>query len=167
MPVLTKEWFGGQVVRNQTALFRTARSILKNDQDAEDAVQEAILSAYASLDSLREPERFKPWILRILTNKCYDLCRKNRPVVDLSDVEEVIPASGTDCTERLSLWQAVEQLPDDLRTPITLFYYEDLNIRQISLVLDLTQAAVKTRLHRGRERLKLLLGEEGTTDGSV
>lgn len=108
MPVLTKEWFGGQVVRNQTALFRTACTILKNDQDAEDAVQEAILSAYASLDTLREPEKFKPWILRILTNKCYDLCRRKRPAVALSDVEKVLPASGTDCTERLSLWQAVE-----------------------------------------------------------
>jgi RNA polymerase sigma factor (sigma-70 family) len=167
LPAMTRDWFSGQVVRCQTALFRTARTILKSDQDAEDAVQEAILSAYASLAALREPEKFKPWILRILTNKCYDVCRKSHPSVALSDVEEVIPASGTDCTERLSLWQAVEQLPPDFRTVITLFYYEDLNIRQIGGVLGLSQAAVKTRLHRGRERLKILLGEEGTNDGSV
>lgn len=167
MPTLTKEWFSGQVVRNQAALFRTARTILKSDEDAEDAVQEAVLSAYASLETLREPEKFKPWILRILTNKCYDLCRSARPTVALSDVEEVLPASGTDCTERLSLWQAVEQLPADLRTTVTLFYYEDLSIRQISKVQSLTQAAVKTRLHRGRARLRELLGEEGADHGSI
>ena len=162
MPCLTKAWFTGQVVQNQTALYRTARTILKNREDAEDAVQEAILAAYASLDTLRTPESFKPWILRILTNRCYDVCRRSRPTVDLSDVENVLCASGTDCTEIMSLWQAVEQLPDDLRTPITLFYYEDLNIRQICSVLNLSEPAVKTRLHRGRAKLRELLGEEGT-----
>ena len=158
--VMNKAWFSGQVVNNQTAMFRLARTILKNDEDAEDAVQEAILSAYANLDSLREPEKFKSWILHILTNKCYDACRKKRPTVDLSDVEETLPASGTDCTERLTLYQAVEQLPDDFRTAITLFYYEDLSVRQIAGVLGLTEAAVKTRLSRGRQSLRALLGEE-------
>lgn len=158
--VVNKAWFSGQVVNDQTAMFRMARTILKNDEDAEDAVQEAILSAYANLDSLRNPEKFKSWILHILVNKCYDTCRKNRPAVALSDVEEFLPASGTDCTEKLSLWQAVQQLPEDLRTVITLFYYEDFSIRQISETLDLGRAAVKTRLFRGRERLKALLGEE-------
>lgn len=167
MPDLTKEWFSGQVVRHQAALFRTARTILTADQDAEDAVQEAILSAYSSLETLRDPEKFKPWILRILTNQCYDMRRRARPTVALSDVEEVLPASGTDCTERLCLWQAVQQLPDDLRTVMTLFYYENLNIRQISAVLGLTQAAVKTRLHRGRQRLKDLLREDGADRGPV
>lgn len=158
--VRDKAWFSGQIVNNQTAMFRLARTILRTDEDAEDAVQEAILSAYANLDSLREPEKFKSWILHILTNKCYDICRKNRPTVDLSDVGELLPASGTDCTEKLSLWQAVQQLPEDLRSVITLFYYEDFSIRQICETLDLGQAAVKTRLFRGRERLKVLLGEE-------
>ena len=167
MPVLTKEWFSGQVIRNQTALFRTARTILPADQDAEDAVQEAILSAYTNLETLRDPDKFKPWILRILTNQCYDVLRRTRSSVALSDVEEVLPAPGTDCTERLSLWQAVSRLPDDQRTAITLFYYEDLSIRQIGTVLGLTQAAVKTRLHRGRQHLKELLGEEENQHGLV
>jgi RNA polymerase sigma-70 factor, ECF subfamily len=157
---VTKEWFSAQVVRCEAAMFRTARTILKNDQDAEDAVQEAILSAYAGLGGLRDPERFKAWILHILVNKCYDTCRSRRQTVDLSDVEEILPASGTDCTEKLTLWQAVGSLPEDLRTAVSLFYYEDLSIRQISGVLGLTEAAVKTRLHRGRQRLRDLLGEE-------
>lgn len=156
---VTEEWFCDQITRNQTALFRTARTILRNDQDAEDAVQEAILSAYAGLGGLRDPERFRPWLVHILVNKCYDVCRGRRPAADLSDLEEILPAPGTDCTERLTLWQAVERLPADLRTAVVLFYYEDFTVRQISGILGLTEAAVKTRLHRGRNRLRQLLGE--------
>lgn len=158
--VMDKKWFSGQVARSQTAMFRVARSILKTDEDAEDAVQEAILSAYAKLDSLRDAENFKPWILHILTNKCYDICRKSRPTVALSDVEETLQASGTDCTEKLTLWQSVQRLPENLRTVIVLFYYEDFSIRQICQTLHLSETTVKTRLFRGREKLRILLGEE-------
>ena len=163
----SREWFAGQVVQNQKALFRTARAILHSDEDAEDAVQDAIVSAYAALETLRDRARFKPWILRILTNQCYELCRKSRPGVELSEVEALLPAPGTDPAERLSLWQAIRCLPEDLRIPIVLFYYEDLTVRQIGEVLSLTIPAVKTRLHRGRGRLRQLLDEEGEAHGSV
>lgn len=161
-PVKTKAWFSSQVAENQAAMFRVARSILHTDEDAEDAVQEAICSAYEKLDSLRDPERFKAWLLRILANQCYSACRRSRPTVALSEIQDVLPAAGTDSTERLTLWQAVESLPPDLRVTIALFYYEDCSIRQISGILGLSQAAVKTRLHRGRERLKQILNEEET-----
>ena len=65
-----------------------------------------------------------------------------------------------DQAERLSLWQAVMALNSDLRAVVTLFYYEDLSIREISAVLGISEAAVKTRLSRGRSRLKQLLHEE-------
>ena len=67
--VLDKEAFCAQVIACQEAMFRTAKAILRQDEDAEDAVQEAICTAFASRDSLRDVRRFKPWILRILTNK--------------------------------------------------------------------------------------------------
>ena len=81
-PALDKERFCQLVIQNQEAMFRTARAILQSDQDAEDAVQDAICAAFASRAELREPEKFKPWILRILTNKCYDTCRKRKNTVD-------------------------------------------------------------------------------------
>ena len=71
-----------------------------------------------------------------------------------------LPAPAADQTERLSLWQAVMALNCDLRAVVTLFYYEDLSIREISAVLGISEAAVKTRLSRGRSRLKQLLHEE-------
>ena len=140
-------------------MFRTARAILRNDQDAEDAVQEAICAAFARRDSLRDAEKFKPWMLRILANKCYDACRRRRNTSDL-DAAGDVPAPETDQAERLSLWQAVLSLNDDLRAPVTLFYYDGLSIREISRVLGISEAAVKTRLSRGRARLRQLLDEK-------
>ena len=157
---LDKETFCTQVIRNQEAMFRSARSILHTDEDAEDAVQEAICAAFASRGNLRDPEKFKSWILRILVNKCYDICRKQRPVVDLAEVENYLPDDGPDPTERMTLWQAVQSLDDSLRLTVTLFYYEGFSIREIGAIMEVSETAVKKRLSRGRARLRQLLQEE-------
>ena len=157
---MDKETFCAQVIRHQEAMFRAAKAILKQDEDAEDAVQEAICAAFAARDGLRDVGKFKPWILRILTNNCYDAYRKKRPSVDLEEVQDYLPAAGTDPTDRLTLWQAVMSLSDDLRAAVTLYYYDGLSVREIGTVLGISEAAVKTRLSRGRERLRQLLREE-------
>lgn len=155
--LMDKETFCSQVLLHQNAMFHTAKSILKNDQDAEDAVQEAICAAFANRGALRDGEKFKPWLLRILANKCYDTCRKRRPAVNLEDVADYLPAAAPDHAEHMALWQAVMALGDDVRATVTLFYYDDLSIKEISGILGISQAAVKTRLSRGRARLRELL----------
>ena len=157
---MDKETFCAGIVDCQETMFRAAKAILQNDQDAEDAVQEAICTAFARRDSLREAEKFRPWVLRILTNKCYDARRRRRNTVDLEAAGEVPAATGLDTAERLSLWQAVMSLSDDLRATVTLFYYDGMSVREIGGILGISEAAVKTRLRRGRERLRLLLDEK-------
>ena len=157
---MDKETFCAGIVDCQETMFRAAKAILQNDQDAEDAVQEAICTAFARRDSLREMDKFRPWVLRILTNKCYDACRKRRNTVDLEAAGEVPAATGLDTAERLSLWQAVMSLSDDLRATVTLFYYDGMSVREIGGILGISEAAVKSRLRRGRERLRLLLDEK-------
>ena len=157
---MDKETFCAGIVDCQETMFRAAKAILQNDQDAEDAVQEAICTAFARRDSLREMDKFRPWVLRILTNKCYDICRKRKPTVALEDVADTLPAASTDPTERMTLWQAVLSLGDELRAAVTLFYYDGLSIREISGILGISEAAVKTRLSRGRARLRQLLDEK-------
>ena len=157
---MDKETFCAGIVDCQETMFRAAKAILQNDQDAEDAVQEAICTAFARRDSLREMDKFRPWVLRILTNKCYDACRRRRNTVDLEAAGEVPAATGLDAAERLSLWQAVMSLNDDLRATVTLFYYDGMSVREIGGILGISEAAVKTRLRRGRERLRLLLDEK-------
>ena len=157
---MDKETFCAGIVDCQETMFRAAKAILQNDQDAEVAVHEAICTAFARRDSLREMDKFRPWVLRILTNKCYDACRKRRNTVDLEAAGEVPAATGLDTAERLSLWQAVMSLSDDLRATVTLFYYDGMSVREIGGILGISEAAVKTRLRRGRERLRLLLDEK-------
>lgn len=153
--IMDKEIFSAQVIHCQESMFRTARAILHSDEDAEDAVQEAICSAFAHRGSLRDAAKFKAWILRILTNQCYDICRKRRSVVYLDTVREQSTPTD-DIDQQMTLWQAILQLNDDLRAPVTLFYYDGLSIREISKILNISQATVKTRLFRGRTQLRRL-----------
>lgn len=158
-PILDRERFVAQVTELQETLYRTARSILRNEQDAQDAVQEAVTQAFARLHTLRDPAKFKPWLLRILVNTCYDACRRRRSTVYLEAVEETLAAPQSDCEERMSLWSAVMRLPEEQKAVVTLFYYEDLPIRAISEVLGITQGTVKTRLSRARGRLRQMLDQ--------
>lgn len=158
-PILDRERFVAQVTELQETLYRTARSILRNEQDAQDAVQEAVTQAFARLHTLRDPAKFKPWLLRILVNTCYDTCRRRRSTVYLEAVEETLDAPQSDCEERMSLWSAVMRLPEEQKAVVTLFYYEDLPIRAISEVLGVTQGTVKTRLSRARGRLRQMLDQ--------
>ena len=158
-PILDRERFVTQVTELQETLYRTARSILRNEQDAQDAVQEAVTQAFARLHTLRDPAKFKPWLLRILVNTCYDACRRRRSTVYLEAVEETLAAPQSDCEERMSLWSAVMRLPEEQKAVVTLFYYEDLPIRAISEVLGVTQGTVKTRLSRARGRLRQMLDQ--------
>ena len=158
-PILDRERFVAQVTELQETLYRTARSILRNEQDAQDAVQEAVTQAFARLHTLRDPAKFKPWLLRILVKTCYDACRRRRSTVYLEAVEETLAAPQSDCEERMSLWSAVMRLPEEQKAVVTLFYYEDLPIRAISEVLGVTQGTVKTRLSRARGRLRQMLDQ--------
>lgn len=161
MRILTKEWFTTKVMENQVALYRTALTLLKNTNDAEDAVQEAIIAAYQNLQSLRNPKAFKPWILRIVINKCYEVYRSVHPTLSLEEVEEVaITSTEIDNIDKMFLYEQIKQLPQELRVVITLFYYEDLRIKEIADILGISRGAVKTRLYRGRNELKVLLRRE-------
>lgn len=149
------QWFCEQVRLLEGSLYRTAVSLLNNRQDAEDAIQEALCTAYEKRHTLKSPEKFKPWLLKILTNTAYDILRRRKPVVSLEDAGPV--ASEEDPTRHLALAQAVAQLPPDYRQAVNLFYYEDLSIRQIAEITGYGENVIKTRLFRARQRLRALL----------
>lgn len=150
----TQQWFCDQVRACETGLYRLAMGLLQNRQDAEDAIQEALCSAYEKLDKLRERDKFRPWLMKILTNTAYDILRRRRPTVALEEVE---PWAEEPFEDRLHLWHAVQKLPEDYRAVVILFYYEDMEIRQIGEAMGIGEGTVKTRLFRARQRLKALL----------
>ena len=149
----SKEQFGQLVMKYKDSLFFTAKSILRNDTDAEDAVCSAIMKAFENFSQLREQQSFKSWITRIVINEAYSICRKNK---NLQPIEEMTsePAYSDYHDE---MWEIVNSLEEEFRTVIIMFYYNDIPVNQIAEFLDIAPGTVKSRLNRGRKKLKELI----------
>ena len=153
-----QEEFARLVREHGRSLFRAARALLDSDAAAEDAVGEAVLLAWQSFHRLRAPSAAKGWLLRITVNCAYGQRRKTGREVPLEGLEErVAPERDED---RPYLWDAVRALPEDQRLAVLLYYYEDMPVAEIARTLGIAQGTVKSRLGRGRDRLRQMLREE-------
>lgn len=150
-----KEWFSEQIRKLQNGMYKISFSILKNEYDAEDAVQECIYKAYKNLDKLVDKKKFKSWLYQILVNTCYEFA--NNKVNHLEIETQEIEDKKDDIDNKMTVWNAVQKLDQPYRTTITLFYYEDLSIKQISEITNIKQDAIKKQLSRGREKIKEVL----------
>ncbi|MDO5149828.1 MAG: sigma-70 family RNA polymerase sigma factor [Oscillospiraceae bacterium] len=149
----SKEQFSQLVMKHKDSLFFTAKSILRNDADAEDAVCSAIMKAFESFGQLREQEYFKSWITRIVINEAYMICRKNR---NLQSVEEMATEpSYNDYHDEM--WEIVNSLDEEFRTVIIMFYYNDIPVKEIAEYLNIAPGTVKSRLNRGRQKLREMI----------
>lgn len=156
-----REAFVRLVKHVESSLHNTARSIVKKDEDIADALQETVLKAFKSLDSLREPTFFKTWIFRILINECRSILAKRSQVVPVSDIPAASSASKD--YENVELREIVDGLDEQQRLVIVLYYFEDMPLRQVAETLDLSESAVKMRLSRARNALmeKMKTFQEG------
>ncbi len=141
-------------------MYRVALAILMNDEDAADAIQDTILSCWEKIHSLKQVKYFHTWLIRILINKCYDICRKREGIVSFEEYGE--PA-GED-RYNLELKEALSALDKKYRIVITLFYSEGYHIDEIAKILKIPKSTVQTRLQRGREKLAGYYAQE---DGRV
>ena len=140
-------------------LYRVARTMLPREADCEDAVQEALLRAWARLDTLREEAYFETWLIRILINQCKTIYRRRPPAE--AELTEGIPTPETGETPLLD---ALEQLPRKSRIALELHYIEGYSVRESARMLGVPEGTVKWRLSRGRQLLKQELnGEEART----
>lgn len=147
-----KEWFCENIKKIENGMYRVSYSILKNETDAQDAVQEAIYKSYKNLESLEDKKKFKPWIYKIVTNTSFQMLKSNKNYIDIE--ENIIEAEQEDIDTNLTLWNAVQKLKQPYRTTITLFYYEDMSIKEISKITGSNIDAIKKQLSRGREKIK-------------
>lgn len=148
--------FCERVSQYRYQFYITAYAVLGNEADAEDAVCNAILSGYEHLAQLKNPKKFKAWMLTITKNEALKLCHKRMELLGDENVERLLPPTYDSHNE---LWDIVQTLKDEYRIVIVLFYYNDLSLRDISSVLDISIGTVKSRLNRGRKLLKDALGE--------
>ena len=147
-----KKWFCDNIKNLENGMYRLSYSILKNEEDAKDAVQEAIYNAYKNLETLKDKRKFKSWIYKIVANTSFEILRNKKNYIDIE--QENIPAEKIDIDTNLTLWKAVQGLEQPYRTTITLFYYEDMSIKEISEITGSKVDAIKKQLSRGRDKIK-------------
>ncbi len=147
-----KNWFCDNIKNLENGMYRLSYSILKNEEDAKDAVQEAIYNAYKNLETLKDKRKFKSWIYKIVANTSFEILRNKKNYIDIE--QENIPAEKIDIDTNLTLWKAVQGLEQPYRTTITLFYYEDMSIKEISEITGSKVDAIKKQLSRGRDKIK-------------
>ena len=151
-------WFCQKISQLKNSMYVTAIGILRNKEDAEDAIQNALMQGYDHLDDLRFFDKIKPWILRILINECYKILKKRMYTVDIEELEVF---SGEDTIEQKTiLWESVLALEMKYRTVIILYYYENMPVKDMAKVLGITVDAVKQRLFRARKMLREILESE-------
>ncbi len=135
-------------------MYRLALAMLHNRQDAEDAVSEAVLKAYEKRHTLRDQDRFKPWIMQITANEARKIYGKNKRITPMENVEAYMPVFREESHE---LWDVVMQLENVYREVIILYFYERFSIKEIGTILHIPEGTVKSRLSRGKKALKEML----------
>ena len=150
--------FEQQVLPHIDAAFNLARWLTRNDHDAEDVVQDAMLRAYRHFEGLRGEAR--PWLLAIVRNACFSWIRRNRPaeVAAGPDEEATAPADGPEALlarelDRRMLNEAIAALPLQFREVLILRELEDLSYREIARIADVPIGTVMSRLARARRLL--------------
>jgi len=141
-------------------MFRVAMSILSNKDDADDAVCETVVKAYENLHKLNDSKFFKTWIIRILINQSNTIYKKRNKIIYLYDTINEPEYEDTYEFEDDELEKAVANLSLEFRTVITLYYYQDMKIKEIADVLQIPQGTVKWRLSKAKSILKEKLSEK-------
>jgi len=158
------------VHRHLKRVFAICLSLLGEQADAEDAVQEIFLKGYEKLDSLRDREKFGPWIGQIARNRCRDILRA-RGRHRQQTLPKILPQMVCDQAEQApedfgDLRDALARLPEEHRQPLLLYYFDGRDTRSVARELGLTQGGACARLHRARRQLRALL-EETPQEGGV
>lgn len=143
---------------NRQMLYNTALLVLHQEDDALDALQDTILACWESLPTLRKDKYFKTWLVRILLNKCYDIQRRQSRYTSVEEAPEA--AREPDWDTRLDVGRVMGLLGSQDQLILSLYYYDDLSVRQIAEALSISEGAVRTRLNRSRKRFKKLYVQE-------
>ena len=159
-----KEFFCECIRQHEKSMYALAFSILKNENDAADIMQEAILKAYCNMDNLQDKKKFKSWILSIVHNTAIDFLRKHQETVDIEDQWVIsAPEPPIDMAAKLTVWEAVQKLKLPYQTVVILFYYDNLPIQKISEITSTPAVTVRQQLFRARKMLAKLLNKEDFT----
>lgn len=149
----------------QKYLYQIAYLYCKNQQDALDAVSECITKVYVSFPRLKKPEYFKTWMTRILINEVLDDIRKRKNIISYDRLRDMgyeaeYAEDFISREEKIDLYRALDQLKPDYKKVLILKYFQELSVKEISEMMEMSESSIKVILHRGRKKLHRILSEE-------
>ena len=159
-------------------LLRMAYLLVKDHQRAEEAVQDTFITAFKKIHQLKEGNLLKSWLTTITINHCRQQMRSwgyrhivpNLEVVERITRDETMASPEDDILEvewNQHLSSAIHQLDYKYREVITLFYFNEMKVAEISALTNVKENTIKSRLKRGKEMLKGILEKEGAADGKM
>lgn len=138
-------------------MYHIAKSLLYNDADCADAIQEAIVKAFVKLHTLKDDSYAKTWLIRIVMNECYAIMRKEKKIISLQDYQ--MNEQETESKDYSDLYEAIFRLPEQIKLCVTLYYMEGYSVKEVAALLDTAESAVKNRLAKARGKLKEALAD--------
>ncbi len=140
--------------KHKTALYKAAKSYLDSEEDIADVMQDTVLQAYEHITELKNTSYFKTWLTRILINQCKDLLRQRKRYV----ISEQVTDTAYEMPENdREFYELIKELPEEYRMIFLLYYGEGFRTGEIAQILDVNENTVKSRLRRGRDKLKQVL----------
>ncbi len=153
---MDKDEFSRRVIDMLPVLYRIAWTQLRQAADREDAVQETIRRAWEKRERLREERYMQTWVIRILLNVCDTIRRRAGRLIP----SEELPQKAGIPERETPLLDALMSLDEKYRLPLQLRYVEGYSVAEVAQMLHLPQGTVKSRLSRGRDRLRAMVKEE-------
>lgn len=149
------------VLRYERVVMASAMQIVKSEYMAQDAAQDAFVTAWLKLDTLASPEKFGQWVAKIARNSALGMAQKFRDYIDIDSFTGyescfAVPfedslSSGDDYTQ---LHSSINSLTDKVKKVICLYYFEGLSISQIAAQMSISEGTVKRQLHDGRQKIR-------------
>lgn len=144
-------------------LYKIAKMRLINDADIDDAIQETMIETFKSIKKLKDVKAFKPWVTKILINKCNKIYRKKRinEITFEEDIDNYLiqEAEYLDKSDA-DFYHLIKSLSYEERIILTLYYLEQYTIKEISQILNINENTIKTKLARSKEKIKNSYKEE-------
>ncbi|ARV12782.1 RNA polymerase sigma factor [Gilvibacter sp. SZ-19] len=159
--------FGQLVMRYQDYVFTVVNRMVQHREEAQEITQDTFVKAYGSLSSFRGDSKFSSWLYTIAYRKTLDRIKKNKRYAEFDALEQVLSADEDTETHGLkrlvaqersaTIKAAIAQLEPVTAALISFYYYEELSVKEIEKITDLTPDNIKVKLYRGRKKLFQLL----------
>lgn len=151
----------------QDYVYSVCFSVLKTKHESEEAAQDTFIKLYKSIVKYNSTAKFSTWLYSIAYRTSIDHYRKRKNLIDIDEVDYALAGKEDGTEENIEqqdlsrvLKMAIQELPDEERKVISLFYLEELTVKEIQKILMLKESNIKVKLFRARKKLHTLLSQK-------